>query len=381
MNHPLVMAALLLGFPAVALAAQKRVRLVAWLSPVMCCYLFGIALANLPLDLVHDGAAHTAMEAAVPLAIPLLLLSTRFGAWLRLARRTVLAFVLALVSSMTLATVAARTLVLPGEESWKVAGMLVGVYTGGTPNMAAIGWALEVTDETFVLLNAVDMLWGGLYFLLLLSFVPGLLRRVLPRFEEAGAPDQADGGEAEDEAPPLDLRSPRTLVQMAAAFGVAAAVVAAGVGISLAVSGKITEAIVILALSTLGIGASLIGPLRRLRGSYELGNYAILVFCVAIGSQAEVSQLIDAGPRYLLYVGVVMFGAIALHMGLCALFRVDADTAIITSTAAIYGPAFIGPVAARLQNREMLVSGITAGLLGIALGNYLGLALAWALGP
>ncbi len=39
------------------------------------------------------------------------------------------------------------------------------------------------------------------------------------------------------------------------------------------------------------------------------------------------------------------------------------------------------PVAARLENREMLVSGITAGLLGIAVGNYLGIALAWALAP
>ena len=373
------MAALLLGFPAVALAAEKRVRFVAWLSPVMCCYVFGIVLANVPLDLVHDATSRTAMEAAVPLAIPLLLLSTRFGAWLRLARRTVIAFGLALVSSMVLATLAAKFLVLPGEESWKVAGMLVGVYTGGTPNMAAIGWALDVTDETFVLLNAVDMLWGGAYFLLLLSVVPGLLRRVLPRFEARPA-GTAETDPAEVAAP-LDLRSGRTWAQMAAALGVAAAAVGGGVGISLWLTGKISEAVVIIALSTLGIGASLIGPLRRLRGSYELGNYAILVFCVAIGSQAEVSQLIQAGPRYLLYVGAVMFGAIVLHLALCVLLRVDADTAIITSTAAIYGPAFIGPVAARLGNREMVVSGITAGLLGIALGNYLGLALAWALGP
>ncbi len=377
MNHPLVMAALLLGFPAVALAAQERVRFVAWLSPVMCCYVFGIVLANLPLDLVHDPTSKTAMEIAVPLAIPLLLLSTRFGAWLRLARRTVIAFALALVSSMVMATLAAKFLVLPGEESWKVAGMLVGVYTGGTPNMAAIGWALDVADETFVLLNAVDMLWGGAYFLLLLSVVPGVLRRLLPRF----AATPAAQAEPAAEAPGLDLRAPRTWLQMLAALGVSAAALGGGVGVSMLLTGKISEAVVIIALSTLGIGASLIGPLRRLAGSYELGNYAILVFCVAIGSQAEVTQLIEAGPRYLLYVGAVMFGAIALHLALCALFRVDADTAIITSTAAIYGPAFIGPVAARLRNREMVVSGITAGLLGIALGNYLGLALAWALGP
>jgi uncharacterized membrane protein len=54
---------------------------------------------------------------------------------------------------------------------------------------------------------------------------------------------------------------------------------------------------------------------------------------------------------------------------------------LITSTAGIFGPAFIGPVAERLRNREVIVPGLTCGLVGYAIGNYLGFAVAWLLMP
>ena len=57
----------------------------------------------------------------------------------------------------------------------------------------------------------------------------------------------------------------------------------------------------------------------------------------------------------------------------------DRDTLIITSTAAIFGPVFIGPVANAIGNRELITIGIALGLIGYAIGNYLGLGLAFIL--
>ena len=54
---------------------------------------------------------------------------------------------------------------------------------------------------------------------------------------------------------------------------------------------------------------------------------------------------------------------------------------IATSAAGIFGPAFAGPVASALKNPAMLITGLTTGLVGYAVGNYLGLALAYLLGP
>jgi uncharacterized membrane protein len=69
--------------------------------------------------------------------------------------------------------------------------------------------------------------------------------------------------------------------------------------------------------------------------------------------------------------------SIILHIIPGAIFRIDTDTLIITSTAGIFGPAFIGPVANGIRNKQVIVPGITMGLLGYAIGNYLGLAVAW----
>jgi uncharacterized membrane protein len=61
------------------------------------------------------------------------------------------------------------------------------------------------------------------------------------------------------------------------------------------------------------------------------------------------------------------------------IFRIDIDTTIITSAAALYGPAFIGPVAEGIRNREVVVSGLSLALLGNAFGTYLGIAVAYLL--
>ena len=47
-----------------------------------------------------------------------------------------------------------------------------------------------------------------------------------------------------------------------------------------------------------------------------------------------------------------MFGALIIHLLLCLIFKIDADTTLITSTAGVYGPAFIGPVAESLATAK-----------------------------
>ena len=60
---------------------------------------------------------------------------------------------------------------------------------------------------------------------------------------------------------------------------------------------------------------------------------------------------------------------------MCRIFKVDVDTAIITSTASIYGAPFIIPVADAIKNREVIVSGLTTSMVGYAVGNYLGIIM------
>ena len=94
---------------------------------------------------------------------------------------------------------------------------------------------------------------------------------------------------------------------------------------------------------------------------------------------ADVSQLAGSSPVIFLLVLATMLLAVVMHVAASRAFGIDADTTIICNTATIFGPAFIGPVASALKNRQLVGPGLTLGLAGIALGTYFGLFTGYAL--
>lgn len=366
--------ALALGVPAAALYGASRVKPLGWIGPVGLCYLAGIVIANLPGPRLDRAVWMRIAEVAVPLSMPLLLFTTRLRRWLQLARPTIVGFVLACVAAVASALLHGWLFKDRLDEAWKIAGMLVGVYVGGTSNLSVVGLALKVRDETFVLLNASDVVVGGAYLLFLLTIAQRVLLWFLPRFPKATAePVEWEEGRSV-------WRRDR-LLPMGGALLASIAVAAVSAGITWLIFGELAVPVVLLLITTLGLAGSFAPKLRENEGSYELGEYLLLGFCFAIGSLADVRELSHASPLLLGMVFAVQFTAIAIHFALCALFRVDADTAMITSTATIFGPAFIGPVARSLKNRELIVGGITTALVGFAVANYLGLTTAYLLRP
>ena len=76
---------------------------------------------------------------------------------------------------------------------------------------------------------------------------------------------------------------------------------------------------------------------------------------------------------------MVVFGSVILHFVLAKVFKIDRDTAVITSVAGIFGPPFVPVIADRFENKGMIVPGMTTGLIGFAIGNYLGMGIAFFL--
>ncbi|MEW5739668.1 MAG: DUF819 family protein [Myxococcota bacterium] len=366
--------AVCVGFPALAIAAAERNRLAKAVGPVVLCYGAGLVLANLPGLMLEKAVSLSVAEGAVPLAIPLLLFSTDVRKWVGLAKGALVSFGLACLSAVMAAGVVSVAFRARVDEWWQVAGMLVGVYVGGTANMSAIGLALGTRSETFVLLNAADVLCGGVYLLFLLSLAPRLLARFLRPFTQ-----EAHHEAFEHPGEKLSAWTRAHALPMGLSFLLAAAIVGLSVGAAVLLLGKLDPGPVLLGITTLALAASFSSRVRGLQGSFELGEYVLLIFCVAVGSLADVRQLGGGSAVLLLFVAAVLLVASTLHFALCRLFRIDLDTAVISSTAAIFGPPFIGPVAAALKNRALVGPGLTLGLAGLALGTYFGLGTAYAL--
>jgi uncharacterized membrane protein len=282
----------------------------------------------------------------------------------------VLAFVLSCAAVVVVTLVAGRA--FEGRVAWtpELAGMLTGVYIGGTPNMAALAGAFDVPPEVFVNCNASDLVWSAFYMLFVLTVGPRVLATFYRPF-----PARGDAGSSTWEAD-----RPATIPQRAAGIALAAACTAAGGATYWLVPSGFAMAVAILAITTLAVLASLSPRVRTLAGTYTSGQYLLLVFCFAAGSMADLARLVETGPGFLVFTAVVIGSIAALQFLVMAAFRIDRDTAIVTSVATIMSPPFIAPVADRLGNREVLFTGIASGLMGYAVGNYLGIAVAWALG-
>ena len=74
----------------------------------------------------------------------------------------------------------------------------------------------------------------------------------------------------------------------------------------------------------------------------------------------------------LLFQAVIIFGPLLLTILLAKLLRVDADTAVITSDTLINSPLCVPMIAATMKNKDVIMVGIANGLLGYAVGNYIG---------
>ncbi|MDO4581803.1 MAG: DUF819 family protein [Bacillota bacterium] len=361
------------------------------LGSVFLCYAAGLLLSFVFRAQGADLAlASDASSVLVLIAMPLILFSSDLPALRRLARPMLVSYSMNVAAVLLMAFVSFfifRELVGGADQ---VSAMLVGTYTGGTPNMFAIGKGLGAPDALLLLTQTADMIAGGLYFFCLLSFMPALLGRFLPPFRGGRGNGIEIAHKLADEysgkkRPIKPLQKFWARCRMAL---LAMVCVGAAMGVCLLLPSqygneglaKLSEytALLMLLVTSMGIALSFVKKVRQAEGSYTSGQYFILMFSVAMGLCFDLSA-VSGAKLLLLMLLLVQFGTVLLHLLLVKLLGVDRDTAIITSTAGIFGPAFIIPVAKALDNDAIILPGILCGILGYALGNYLGIGFGWLL--
>jgi len=318
------------------------------------------------------------MNYTILIALPLLLFSLHLKKWLKNARSTLLSLVLAIFSLLTAIFVGYFLFAQNITESDKVTGMLIGVYTGGTPNLAAIGTALDVSPDIFILTHTYDLIIGSVALLFLMTVAQRLFHTFLPRYGVIRKAENVMRIEMEEENSHIEnydgLFKKKNLPDMGKAMIYAIIVFGIAGGLSLLVPKSEQVIVVILTITTLGLGASLIKPINKLKISFPLGMYFIIAFCLALSSMANLHEMFQIEFLELfLYVLWVVVGSMIIHVGLARIFKIDADTTIIAITALTYSPPFVPAVASAIKNKDVIIGGITIGILGFAFGSYLGI--------
>ncbi len=390
---------LLLPFPIVWITRKNK--LLGALGAVGCCYLVGFAFSTLGLSGVSYDKELTTTVAyvLVALSIPLILFSIDLSAIRKLTRMTAIGYGLCILSALgvSFALFFVTRSFFPAAD---LAAMTVGLYTGGTPNMNAIGAVMGAQSNALSAANLADTLVGGLYLLFLLSFAPRLYRFLLRKCKKArphgkkASPAAAEKEEAptqtkraaSDAAPTvptddyrfgIDRKDKKAIAKLAGAFGLSVACLGVGALLEFFIEGTVGANLlyILLSVSLLGAVLSFIPSIRRIRGQYTLGMYLVLMFSLALSMSIDWSVFLTDILPILAFFAVAQMSVILVHLLFCRIAGVDGDTALITSTAGIYGPPFIAPVANVAGRSDLIAPGVICGALGLAIGTLLGLGV------
>jgi uncharacterized membrane protein len=345
-------------------------------------YVLGIIIANIGLvkpDMKPLQDNFTSVTIA--LALPLLLFTINIKQWSRLALKTGMAVIFGIISVLLIVTIG--HIIFKGKiaECWSVSGLMVGVYIGATANMAAIMKALNSDPNTYILVNAYDILICIGYFIFLITKAQGWIGKILPPFKplalELNHTTKVDDFEGWDSYKGIHKRN--------VLFPLFLAVVLSGVVVGIALYLKqffpadYQTAGIIISITSLSIVLSTIPYVNKIQKTFQSGMYLIVVFCIVVGSMADFSIFTLDSLYLALFITLVIVGSLFFQVIFSRIFKIDTDTTIITSTAFIFSAPFVPTVASALKNKEIILSGITIGIIGYATGNFLGISLAYFL--
>ncbi len=365
-------------FPVLIIHLDKKYTLVNRIGTVVICYGMGLLIGN--IGILPDGIAEfqeNIYSFCVILAIPLLLFSLDIRKWISMAGKTMLSLVLGIASVIIMVVLGYFLFrdVIP--DIWKVSGVLVGFYSGGAPNAAAISLALDMEPEVFILTQTYDLVVGAVTLLFLMTVAQRFFLLFMRPYKPADQEEVRDTGESyHDTYESYDgIFSRRIFLPFLAAVGLSILILGISAGISQLFSKELNTTLVILGITTLGIAASFIPRVKQIEKTFQGGIYLILVFCLVFASMADISMFSMESMPLLVYILLAVPGALLLHGILSRIFKVDVDNFLIISVALSMSPPFVPVVASSLKNREIILPGLIIGLVGYALGNYIGILM------
>ncbi len=377
--------------PALVLWLCRRYAFLDKIGPIIILYGVGILVGNLPVDIEgitwngEGGAlyrmADLTTQVTIPLAIPMMLFASCFKLGeLRQHAKVIISGFVALFIAVTIGYLLVGYRLDKGAE---IGGIMSGMYSGGMVNAAALKNIFHDVDETsYNLMCLYDVILSFLYLLFLVSVGFKLFRRLYGERSKdnltSAEREELERQMAESKRNPYEgLWSRDGVKELGKIVGVTIIIIGISALATIPFSADSFMMIFILVLSTLGVACSFYKPIRELKRSFDIGMYLIYIFSVAMASMADFSKFdIADGLNQIYFLTISIFGSLTLHALFCRLMRVDADSMVVSSVAFVNSPPFVPMMVIAMKNRGVLITGLVAGIVGYAAGNYFGVLMA-----
>ena len=361
-----------LALSAMAFASERTV-IGQKITGTVVVILLAIAAANTGL-IPHSAPAYSFIFSyIVPMLIPLFLFQADVRRLAKEASRTTAAFLVATLGTVTGVIVAALLLDLSQlgaasdlaaeRREAGIVGLFASTYIGGSVNYAALGEITGLSKDAsfFSAATAADNLFSAV-FLSIIALIPGaqwLTRRFVPH---------TAGSNVVLEKP--DVTPASIVYSLAAASSIVA----------------ITDLLcwwldipswryAIMTIITVGIATALPQVRVWFAGAFEIGVALSFTFFAAIAAGADIRAMISVAPLLIVLVLILLTVHLIVLLAIGRRLGLTIPELLTASNAAILGATTAPAMAAAKGWHDQVTPGVLVGVIGYALGTFIGTAL------
>ncbi|KAF8116786.1 hypothetical protein N665_0014s0050 [Sinapis alba] len=342
---------------------SEKTKVGSAVSGALVSTLIGLAASNLGIISSDSPAFAIVLNFLLPLAVPLLLFRADLRRVVKSTGKLLLAFLIGSIAT-TVGTVLAYYLVpmkALGPDSWKIAAALMGRHIGGAVNYVAISNALGVSPSVLAAGLAADNVITAVYFTSLFAIGSKIPAEVLP----PPTSDVNKDSETKNKIPVLLIAIG---IAVSLAICKAGALITKCLGISGGSLPAITAVVVVLA-------TVFPSQFAHLAPSGEAMALILMqVFFTVIGASGNIWSVINTAPSIFLFALVQIGTHLAVILGVGKLLNIELRLLLLASNANVGGPTTAAGMATAKGWNSLIVPGILAGIFGIAIATFIGIA-------
>ena len=361
-----------LALSAMAFASERTV-IGQKITGTVVVILLAIAAANMGL-IPHSAPAYSFIFSyIVPMLIPLFLFQADVRRLAKEASRTTAAFLVATLGTVAGVIVAALLLDLSQlgaasdlaaeRREAGIVGLFASTYIGGSVNYAALGEITGLSKDAsfFSAATAADNLFSAV-FLSVIALIPGaqwLTRRFVPH---------TAGNDVVLEKP--DVTPASIVYSLAAAGSIVAATDLLCWWLDIP-----SWRYAIMTLITVGIATALPQVRVWFAGAFEIGVALSFTFFAAIAAGADIRAMISVAPLLIVLVLILLSVHLIVLLAVGRRLGLTVPELLTASNAAILGATTAPAMAAAKGWHDQVTPGVLVGVIGYALGTFIGTAL------
>ena len=394
MDHSLISAentwalfAILAGIATLAIWLEQKTRIGSKITGCVMALIGAMILSNTGIIPLDAAAYDFVWDYIIPLSIPMLLFNADIRKIGRESGRLLIIYLISGIGTIAGGIVAYNLLKGAFADLGLVLPMMIGTYTGGSVNLAAMSDVYNVGGELVSSSVVADNLLMALYFFALIAAAGSkffLKRYRHPLIDELAAGENGEGSEGAStywKARQVSLKDIATCIALSLVI-VAVSVKIAGVlseaiptsGFLLTlVNGLLGNQYLIITTLTMLVASLFPKQVGNIAGAQEIGTYLIHIFFAVIGVPASIYMIVTKAPILLLFCAMIVFVNMLFSFIFGKLFRFSLEEIIIASNANIGGPTTAAAMAIAKGWRALIVPAILVGTLGYVLGNYYGI--------